>query len=155
MLFKTFAVVIVSLVVFSFPAFAQVPAGVISGRVADATGLPLPGVTVTVQGPDIHRTFTTDTEGRFRFLELAPGDYQLTSTLQGFATDMRPRLVVGVGQTVELPVILAIGALTEAVNVTGASPMVDPRQTGTATSVTSSATETLLTKDCSSVGVFR
>ncbi len=49
---------------------------------------------------------------------------------------MRERVVVGVGQTVELPVTLAIGALTETVNVTAASPMVDARQTGTATSVT-------------------
>ena len=44
--------------------------------------------------------------------------------------------MVGVGQTVDLPVTLAIGALTETVNVTAASPIVDARQTGTATNVT-------------------
>ena len=136
MLFRKFGFAVASLLVASLPALAQSPAGTIAGRVADATDLALPGVTVTVQGVDITRTFTTDGEGRYRFLDLAPGDYKLTSTLQGFTTNVRERVVVGVGQTVELPVTLAIGALTETVNVTAPSPMVDAKQTGTATSVT-------------------
>src|SRR6185369_16347966 len=57
-------------------------------------------------------------------------------TLQGFTTYVREHVVVGVGQTVDLPVTLAIGTLTETVNVKAASPMVDTRQTGTATNVT-------------------
>ena len=136
MLFKKLGLAIASLLVASLPALAQSPAGTIAGRVVDATGLPLPGVTVTVQGVDITRTFATDGEGRYRFLDLAPGDYKLTSTLEGFTTNVRARVIVGVGQTVELPVTLAIGALTETVNVTAPSPMVDAKQTGTATSVT-------------------
>jgi len=136
MLSKKFALAIASLLVASLPALAQAPAGTIAGRVADATGLVLPGVTVAVQGVDITRTFTTDGEGRFRFLDLAPGEYKLTSTLDGFTTNVRERVIVGVGQTVELPVTLAIGKLTEIVNVTAPSPMVDARQTGTATNVT-------------------
>ena len=135
MLFKRFGLMIASLLLASVPALAQVPAGTITGRVADATGLALPGVTVTVQGTDMTRTFVTDGGGRYRFLDLAPGEYKLTSTLQGFATHVRQRVIVGVGQTVELPVTLAIGALTETVNVTAASPMVDATQTGTSTNV--------------------
>jgi hypothetical protein len=136
MLFKKLCLAAFSLLFVSLQALAQTPAGIITGRVADATGLSVPGVTVTVQGSDIVRTFTTDAEGRYRFLELAPGDYTLTSTLQGFSTNVRKRVVVGVGQTVELPVTLVIGALTETVNVTAPSPMVDARQTGTSTSIT-------------------
>src|SRR5471032_52571 len=113
---KSVLAIVLSLLVFSLPAFAQTPSGTITGRVADATGLPLPGVTVTVQGADLNRTFTSDGEGHFRFLDLAPGDYTLTSTLPGFTTNVRARIIVGVGQTVELPVTLAIGALTETVN---------------------------------------
>src|ERR1700759_2067657 len=90
----------------ALPALAQTPAGTLTGRVADATGLALPGVTVTVQGTDITRTFVTDAEGRYRFLELAPGDYKLTSALQGFSTNVRDRIAVGVGATVEVPVTL-------------------------------------------------
>jgi hypothetical protein len=133
---KSVVWIVLSLLLCSLPALAQTPAGTITGRVADATGLPLPGVTVTVQGADLNRTFTSDGEGHFRFLDLAPGDYTLTSTLPGFTTNVRARIIVGVGQTVELPVTLAIGALTETVNVTAPSPMIDTRQTGTSTSVT-------------------
>src|SRR4051794_257193 len=135
MLFRKIALAFASLVLVALPVAAQTAAGTLTGRVADATGLPLPGATVVVQGADISRTFTTDGEGRFRFLELAPGAYTLTSTLQGFATNVRGHVVVVVGQTVELPVTLTLSALTETVNVTAASPMVDARQTGIATNV--------------------
>ncbi len=136
MLSKKFLVAVASLLLVVAAASAQTPAGVITGRIADATGLPLPGVDVTLQGTDINRTFTTGIDGRYRFLDLAPGDYKLTSALTGFATSVRDRVVVGVGQTVELPVTLAVGTLTETVKVTAPSPMVDARQTGTATNVT-------------------
>jgi hypothetical protein len=136
MLSKKFLVAVGSLLLVVAAASAQTPAGVITGRVADATGLPLPGVDVTLQGTDINRTFTTGIDGRYRFLDLAPGDYKLTSALTGFATSVRDRVVVGVGQTVDLPVTLAVGTLTETVKVTAPSPMVDVRQTGTATNVT-------------------
>ena len=97
MSFKKLGVALASLLLVSLSAVAQTPAGIITGRVGDATGLALPGVTVTVQGTDISRTFTTDTEGRYRFLELAPGEYKLTSTLQGFTIYVRECVVVGVG----------------------------------------------------------
>jgi Carboxypeptidase regulatory-like domain/TonB-dependent Receptor Plug Domain len=139
MYFKKLGLIVAALVVAALPALAQTPAGILTGRVVDATGLALPGVTVTVQGSDLTHTFVTDAEGRYRFLELAPGDYKLTSSLQGFSTNVRERIVVGVGQTVELPVTLAIGTLAETVNVTAASPMLDAKQTGTVTSI--SATE--------------
>src|SRR4051812_46992958 len=135
MLFRKIALAFASLVLVALPAVAQAPAGTITGRVADATALPLPGTTATVQVADISRTFSTDSEGRFRFLEIAPGPYTLTSTLQAFATNARDRVMVDVGQVVDLPVTLTIGALTETVTVTAASPMVDARQTGTMTNI--------------------
>src|SRR6185295_125750 len=57
-------------------------------------------------------------------------------SLQGFATSVRDHVIVQVGNTVELPVTLALGGVTETVHVTAASPMVDARQTGTITNVT-------------------
>jgi hypothetical protein len=133
---KAAQIYLVALACFAAPASAQSPAGSIVGHVVDATGLALPGVTVTVQGVDITQTFTTNIEGRYRFLDLAPGSYKVTSALQGFTTNVRERVVVNVGQTVDLPVTMAIGSLAETVTVTAPSPMVDGRQTGIATNVT-------------------
>ena len=48
---------IAALVIFVGSATAQTPSGTISGRVIDATGLSLPGVTVTLQGADLTQTF--------------------------------------------------------------------------------------------------
>src|ERR1700704_2323902 len=121
---------IAALFLLAAAAHAQSPAGTIEGRVIDGTGLPLPGVTVTVQGVDFTQTFTTDGQGAYRFLALAPGTYKLTTALDGFATNVRESVIVAIGQTVDLPVTLSIGSLTETVNVTAPSPMVDAKQTG-------------------------
>ena len=118
------------------PAGAQPSPGVISGRVVDATGLSLPGVTVTLQGADRRQTFVTQPDGRFRFLDLPPGSYQVRSELQGFLTTVREPVVLVVGQTAELVVKMALSAITETITVVAPSPIVDAKQTGTATNVT-------------------
>ena len=59
------------------PAFAQVSSttGAINGKVSDATGGVLPGVTVTVSSPTMQgtRTDVTDTSGGYRFPAVPPG----------------------------------------------------------------------------------
>jgi hypothetical protein len=127
---------IAALVIFVNSATAQTPSGTISGRVIDATGLSLPGVTVILQGADLTQTFLTDAQGHYRFLELAPGTYKVTSALQGFATHVRDKVVLDLGKTVDLPVTMQISAVTETITVSAASPMVDAKQTGTATNFT-------------------
>jgi hypothetical protein len=120
----------------STSAAAQTPAGAIVGRVLDPSGGVLPGATVTVEGVDITRTFTTESEGRYRFLDLAPGPYKVTSALQGFTTYVRENVLVSVGQTVDLALTMKIGSYNETVLVKAPSPMVDRAQTGVATVVT-------------------
>ena len=133
---KKWALALAAVMAMALPAFAQTPGATIAGRVVDATGLTVPGVTVTLQGDDIHQMFITEVDGRYRFLDLAPGTYKLTSELQGFRTNVRENVIVVVGQTVDLPVTMALGALTETVTVTAPSPIIDAKQTGTATNVT-------------------
>lgn len=58
----------------------------IEGRVVDAvTGLPLAGVTVTASGPSTATT-STDSAGRFRLTDLAPGSYMLGFSLNGYVS---------------------------------------------------------------------
>src|ERR1051325_3644254 len=68
----------------AIPAAAQVQNGTIGGSVKDQQGGVLPGVTATLTGVDVTRTFVTDSIGEFRFLELAPGPYKLSVSLNGF-----------------------------------------------------------------------
>ena len=127
---------IAALALFVAPASAQTPSGTIAGRIVDATGLALPGVTVEVQGVDITQTYVTDAEGHYRFLELAPGTYKVTSTLQGFATHVRENVVLDFGKTVDLPVTMQLSQVKETVTVVAPSPMVDAQHMGTATNFT-------------------
>ena len=64
-------------------AFAQVQSGDISGTVKDEQGGVLPGVTVTLEGNGPSRTFVTEGDGQYRFLNVPPGTYKLTAALTG------------------------------------------------------------------------
>jgi hypothetical protein len=113
-------------------AFAQLPGGDIVGTVMNQQdGLQADAI-VTVKGPDATYDITSDSEGMYRFLNLAPGRYELEAKageLTGSAV-----AVVEVGKTIK-PVILLGG--NETVVVTSpAPPTIDGDAIGTATNIT-------------------
>jgi hypothetical protein len=59
------AILVCILVLFGL-ASAQNPTSQITGIVTDSEGSVLPGVRVTVTGPDLNERAITDAEGRFR-----------------------------------------------------------------------------------------
>jgi hypothetical protein len=76
--------------VFATSAFAQgggaSSTGTIQGRVADAQGAVLPGVTVTATSPSAlgAQTTVTSETGNYRFPAVPPGTYELSFELAGF-----------------------------------------------------------------------
>jgi hypothetical protein len=76
---------------------AQTLTGTISGRATDAQGGALPGVLVTLVSRTGEATQTTEEEGRFRFLGLNTGVYELRTTLDGFKPTSRPNLEITIG----------------------------------------------------------
>ena len=118
------------------PAVAQRTTGEIIGKVADASGGVLPGVTVTLRGAAVQgaqTTVTSDT-GVYRFPVLPPGTYELEYTLSGFATLKREGIPIAVGATVELDATLKVGTLEETVTVAGQSPVVNTASSQVSTS---------------------
>ena len=114
----------------SGPAFAQsvgATTGAINGKVADASGAVMPGVTVTIASPSMQgvRNAVTDTEGSYRFPAIPPGEYKITYELEGFSTVVREGIRVGLGFTATVNTELKVASLTESVTVTGQSPVVD------------------------------
>src|SRR5678815_1826128 len=112
------------------PAFAQAvgaTTGAINGKVSDATGGVMPGVTVTISSPSMQgvRTAVTDQDGIYRFPAIPPGEYKITYELAGFSTVVREGIRVGLGFTAAVNVELKIASLTESVTVSGQSPVVD------------------------------
>jgi hypothetical protein len=113
-------------------ALAQVtPTAKITGRVTDAQGAPLPGVSVTGTSPKLvgKAATVTDAEGDFRLFSLPSGIYEVVFSLQGFKTLKREGIVVQLSQEIVLNVKLEQAAIEEQVTVTGMSPLIDVKST--------------------------
>lgn len=117
------------------PAMAQVHGGNINGTVTDQQGGVLPGATVTIQGVDFSREMTTTADGMYHFLDLAPGSYKITASLNGFQTLVREGVVVEVGRDLDVS-FSPRAAVAETVSVDAAAPMVNSTPAGTATNFT-------------------
>lgn len=114
---------------FTGAAAAQETTGTVSGRILDAQGLAVPGVTVTLTGPQGARTFVTDADGNFSAPFLTPGTYAVRAELQGFKAAETRNVNVSLGQTTAVNLRMEVGGITETVEVTGASSLIDTRST--------------------------
>lgn len=103
--------------------------GSIAGQVVDAQGLAVPGATVTISSAQGEKTFVTDAEGRFFAPFLTPGTYTVRVELGGFRPIERRDVNVSLGQRVELPLTLRVGGVTETVDVSAGSSVVDVTST--------------------------
>src|SRR6266850_4031603 len=115
----------VVLLLLPVPLFAQAS---VTGTIRDASGAVLPGVTVEAASPALiekTRSAITDGTGQYRIIDLKPGTYMLTFTLQGFATVKREAVELSGTQTATIPMEMRVGAIAESVTVTGESPVVD------------------------------
>jgi hypothetical protein len=110
---------------------AQERTGNINGIVVDKDGIPLPGVNLTLTGPTIApMTAQTNSEGRFRFLSLHPGNqFDIKLELQGFKTRTEKGVIIEVGKNADLRIIMEQGTLEEQVTVVAQTPMVQAKKT--------------------------
>jgi hypothetical protein len=116
------------------PSDAQVYTGRIDVTVTDTSGAVLPGATVDLTGPRTVNA-TTDAKGEAHFLNLAPGTYSVAASLAGFSQYTNRNVPVTAGSGVPLTIALAVGDITQTVEVTAESPVIDPRRTATTTNV--------------------
>jgi hypothetical protein len=93
--------------------------GAINGTVTDNTGAVLPNVTIVISSAALMgtRTTVTNAEGLYRFPALAPGEYALRFTMDGFKAVRREGIHVGLGFTATVDPQLQIATLEENVIV--------------------------------------
>jgi hypothetical protein len=118
-------------VLFLLPSsgFAQ---ATLAGVVRDPSGAVLPGVTVEASSPALIekvRVAVTDTAGQYQIVDLRPGTYAVSYSLQGFATSRREAVQVTGAGVITVDVELRVGNVTETVSVTGETPTVDVQST--------------------------
>jgi outer membrane receptor protein involved in Fe transport len=113
------------------PASAQsVSEGNITGTVSIATGEVLPGATIKLTSLALvtgTRTAVSGREGRFVFMSLPPGSYDLSVSMQGFKTATETGLVLERGAGLDVPVRMEIGKFEETITVSSVTPIVDTR----------------------------
>src|ERR1700682_2245880 len=110
------------------PARGQSYRGGIRGSVLDAHSLRVAGANVTARnlGTSETREVTSDADGTYMFLELAAGEYEVSSIAPGFQEARAPRVTVNVG--LETVADLMLSKPTEqnlSVVVTDSVPLID------------------------------
>ena len=125
-------------------AFAQA----IAGAVQDASGAPLPDVTVQAESDALierARTAVTDDSGQYRIEDLRPGVYTVTFTRDGFRPQVRDGVRVTSVFTASISAQLATGVFAEALTVTGETPAVDVRSAASTTTLRADVVKALPT----------
>lgn len=116
----TLFLAVAMLVLASAAGMAQTTTGTIRGRVVDAQGLALPGVTVNVTSPNLQgvRTVVTEANGDYIVAQLPPGTYTIAFELAGFET-LTKTASVAPTQMVPVDVTMGVAGLKETVEVVG------------------------------------
>ena len=109
---------------------SQISAGTVQGDVVDEKGGSVAGAIVEAKNlaTNFVQTDTTNTDGHFAFLSLAPGRYTLTISKSGFATIVQENVNLTVGQTITLPVTMKVSSVAQQIVVTDV-PIVEVTKT--------------------------
>jgi hypothetical protein len=105
--------------------WSQSTYGSISGSITDSTGAVIGGtqVTLTNVATGDTRTQTTGSDGLYSFVNLIPGEYKIEIEKQGFKHITRQNVVVQVNQSSRIDITLAVGQVSETVEVTSETPL--------------------------------
>jgi hypothetical protein len=106
--------------------FAQVDTGTIAGSVRDSQGAGVPAATVTFVETGTNTTTKTQTNGSGDYASppLRPGSYKITAAAPGFKTETRGTLVVQLQDRLRLDFAMAVGSVSENVEVTAETPAI-------------------------------
>jgi len=108
-------------------AAAQQGGSAIRGRITDQQQGILPGVSIVVTHVEngTTRETVTGTDGTYLIPGLVPGPYRITAQLSGFSRLTQDNLTLRIGSTLQVDLVLRVGAIEENVTVTAESPQVD------------------------------
>jgi len=109
------------------PLRAQIDRGTIQGQVTDQTGAVVPNATIQVIQVQTNSAmeFATNGEGLYTAPNLPLGTYRLVVKKAGFETLVREPVEVRPSVQVRVDFALKPGAISESINVTGESPLLD------------------------------
>ncbi|MGA2807560.1 MAG: carboxypeptidase-like regulatory domain-containing protein [Terracidiphilus sp.] len=121
------AVLLALLFALSVSGFAQTFRGGISGSVTDQSGAVVPGAQVVAVETATNTSYKaiSSSAGEFAFSNLPVGDYTVTASAGGFATEKVNKVTVSAGVSYTLPIKLTVASTAQTVEVTASSLALD------------------------------
>jgi hypothetical protein len=117
---------------FAASSFAQdASTGALRGTVNDATGGRIGDAAIALvdEATGARYSIASDSEGRFVFQLLPPGDYTARATAEGMSPQITPKLHVDLGVVTEIEFKMAVAGAKETITVSGAPPLVETSPT--------------------------
>lgn len=146
---RSVALLAVSLAALIWPATlrsqAQATTGVIRGTTTDSVGSPIAAdITLRNTATNFTRTVKSSDRGVFVATLLPLGVYEITARAVGYSPAAKSNLLVNVGQTRDVPIVLARAATQlGGVTVTARTPSVDPNRSQSSTQLDSAVVSAL------------
>jgi hypothetical protein len=109
----------------------------LTGSVRDETGSSIPGAIVILRNLTTNqiRRMTSESDGSYRVVALAVGNYEVRAEAAGFAPYIKPTVTLALGRTPTLDITMRLEAVNAEVTVTDRLPAIDATQTSTTTSI--------------------
>lgn len=144
---KYIAVVILILfpLLVSVPARGQASGATLSGVVTDSSGATVANAIISIKNTatGITRRVSTDSAGFYSAPNLPPQVYEVTSSAQGFSTEVKPGIILTVGAQQTLNFSLNLGQVSENIVVTAQAPQIDLTSSALGTEVNSTTVREL------------
>lgn len=134
---------------------AQANAADLTGTVVDPNGAVVPGATVSARNlaTNISRTTTSGDDGTYKFIALAPGEYEVTTEAATFKKVAISPVRLTVGQSADLKINLEIGGQDVIVNVSGDDiQLIETTRTTVATTIDQERIQNLPINERSATG---
>jgi outer membrane receptor for ferrienterochelin and colicin len=122
---------------------AQFTTGSVQGDVLDEKGGSVAGASVEAKNLDTNyvRTESTNNDGHFQFLNLAPGHYALTISKPGFTTIVQENINLTVGQNLSIPVTVKVSSVAQQIVVSDV-PVIEVTKTESSSTLDEAAIAT-------------
>ena len=111
----------------TIPATAQESRATVNGQVLDSAQAVVPNADVTAHNvaTGVDTTVQSQGDGNYTIPFLVPGTYSIHVKAPGFKEAIRDNVVLHTGDKLSVDFALAVGAVSEVVNVSGAEPLLD------------------------------
>jgi hypothetical protein len=124
---RTRLLLVVYLLAAAFPSRAQFETSTVLGTVRDRSDAVVAGALVTLTNieTNISSTKTSEENGNYEFVNVRPGRYKVTAEKSGFSTAVADNVQVSVTARQRVDLILAVGQVTESIQVTSQVALVE------------------------------